>query len=89
MTSSRGFAAWLVLVFLWLGALPSANALPAFARKYGLRYSACHEAWPMLELFRSEVQRQRLPVDERQRCAIWQNPGYWPVTFRMTPSGIA
>ncbi len=26
-------------------------AIPAFARKYGLRCSACHEAWPKLNSF--------------------------------------
>ena len=31
-------------VFLVLSASQSANALPAFARKYGLRCSACHES---------------------------------------------
>jgi hypothetical protein len=29
----------------------TANAIPAFARKYGLRCSACHESWPMLNYF--------------------------------------
>src|ERR1700727_2289223 len=41
-------AATLTLVFLILSSAQHANALPAFARKYGLRCSACHESWPML-----------------------------------------
>jgi hypothetical protein len=41
----------LVLAFLILASSPAANALPAFARKYGLRCSACHESWPMLNHF--------------------------------------
>ncbi|HEY3617932.1 MAG TPA: hypothetical protein VGK96_14065, partial [Candidatus Sulfotelmatobacter sp.] len=40
-------AATLVLTFLVLTGSQTANALPAFARKYGLRCSACHESWPM------------------------------------------
>jgi len=28
-----------------------ASAIPAFARKYGLRCSACHTAWPELSAF--------------------------------------
>ena len=36
-------------------ALPTAaikvNALPAFARKYGMPCSSCHEAWPKLSPF--------------------------------------
>jgi len=38
----------LAVVFLILAVSQPANALPAFARKYGLRCSACHESWPML-----------------------------------------
>ena len=44
-------AATLTLVFLILSSAQHANALPAFARKYGLRCSACHESWPMLNYF--------------------------------------
>ncbi len=39
---------------LWIGfgAAPrTAFAIPAFARKYGLPCSACHEAWPKLNNF--------------------------------------
>ena len=42
--ASSILAAAFVLIVLILGASPSANALPAFARKYGLRCSACHES---------------------------------------------
>jgi hypothetical protein len=45
------FAVSLVLVFLVATCSQPANALPAFARKYGLRCSACHESWPMLNYF--------------------------------------
>ncbi len=86
MTSSRGFAAWLVLVFLWLGALPSANALPAFARKYGLRCSACHEAWPMLNYFGQKFKDNGYQLMNDRDAPIWQNPSYWPITFRITPN---
>src|ERR1700675_2056342 len=44
-------AAAFALIFLILSASQSASALPAFARKYGLRCSACHESWPMLNYF--------------------------------------
>src|SRR5271163_332545 len=40
----------LIVVFLMLSS-QHANAIPAFARKYGLRCSACHESWPMLNFF--------------------------------------
>jgi hypothetical protein len=41
----------LVLTFVILSCSQPASALPAFARKYGLRCSACHESWPMLNYF--------------------------------------
>jgi hypothetical protein len=41
----------LVLILLILNGTQQANALPAFARKYGLRCSAYHESWPMLNYF--------------------------------------
>src|SRR3984885_1109958 len=85
MTSSRGFAARLLLVFLGLGWLPSANALPAFARKYGLRCSACHEAWPMLNYFGQKFKDNGYQLMNDRDAPIWQNPSYWPVTFRITP----
>ena len=42
--------AWLILAILLLGIAP-AYGIPAFARKFGLPCSACHEAWPMLNNF--------------------------------------
>ncbi len=41
----------LLLVLLSTCLVDRAHAIPAFARKYGLRCSACHEAWPMLNYF--------------------------------------
>jgi hypothetical protein len=73
------------LFLLILGASPSANAIPAFARKYGLRCSACHESWPMLNFFGQKFKDNGYQLMNDRDAPIWQNPGYWPVTFRMTP----
>src|SRR6202167_200723 len=78
-------AAALVLVALVLSASPSANALPAFARKYGLRCSACHESWPMLNYFGQKFKDNGYQLMNDRDAPIWQNPGYWPVVFRITP----
>jgi hypothetical protein len=78
-------AAAFALVFLILGASQSANALPAFARKYGLRCSACHESWPMLNYFGQKFKDNGYQLMNDRDSPIWQNPGYWPVTFRITP----
>ena len=64
---SSVLAAAFALIFLILGASQSASALPAFARKYGLRCSACHESLADAELLRPEVQGQRLSAHERSR----------------------
>jgi hypothetical protein len=75
----------LVLIFL-LSSAGSAHALPAFARKYGLRCSACHEAWPMLNYFGQKFKDNGYQLMNDRDSPVWQNPSYWPVTFRMTPS---
>jgi hypothetical protein len=62
-----------------------AHAIPAFARKYGLRCSACHEAWPVLNdfgrTFRDNGYQLLLGHDE----PTTNPPGYWPVSVRITP----
>lgn len=86
MTSPRRhFSGWLLLAFFLIGALPKANALPAFARKYGLRCSACHEAWPMLNYFGQKFKDNGYQLMNDRDSPVWQNPSYWPVTFRITP----
>jgi hypothetical protein len=86
MTSlRRHFAGWLLCAFFVAGALPQANALPAFARKYGLRCSACHESWPMLNYFGQKFKDNGYQLMNDRDAPIWQNPSYWPVTFRITP----
>lgn len=74
------------VIFLILSARPSANALPAFARKYGLRCSACHEAWPMLNYFGQKFKDNGYQLMNDRDSPVWQNPSYWPATFRMTPN---
>ncbi len=76
---------FLALVFIVLSSQEKANALPAFARKYGLRCSACHESWPMLNYFGQKFKDNGYQLMNDRDAPIWQNPGYWPVTFRMTP----
>ena len=82
-TSILQFA--LLLLFLILSSSQHASALPAFARKYGLRCSACHESWPMLNYFGQKFKDNGYQLMNDKDAPIWQNPGYWPVTFRITP----
>ncbi len=75
----------IVLFFGILSASPRAYALPAFARKYGLRCSACHESWPMLNYFGQKFKDNGYQLMNDRDAPIWQKPSYWPVTFRITP----
>src|SRR5580692_8459807 len=83
--STSFLTAALVLVFLVLSCSQPASALPAFARKYGLRCSACHESWPMLNYFGQKFKDNGYQLMNDRDAPIWQNPGYWPVVFRITP----
>ncbi|MFZ1918674.1 MAG: hypothetical protein WAU58_13950 [Terriglobales bacterium] len=78
-------AAAFALAFLIIGTSQSASAIPAFARKYGLRCSACHESWPMLNFFGQKFKDNGYQLMNDRDAPIWQNPGYWPVTFRIIP----
>jgi hypothetical protein len=75
----------LIAVSVLLACSQPANALPAFARKYGLRCSACHESWPMLNYFGQKFKDNGYQLMNDRDAPIWQNPGYWPVTFRIIP----
>jgi hypothetical protein len=60
-------------------------AFPAFARKYGLPCSACHETWPKLNVFGQTFKDNGYQLMNDRDSPIWQNPAYWPATFRITP----
>ncbi len=62
------------------------NALPAFARKYGMPCSSCHEAWPKLSPFGQAFKDNGYQMGNDRDAPIFQNPAYWPVTFRITPT---
>jgi hypothetical protein len=89
MTSARNrlgssvlLASFIFVVF----SVSDAHAIPAFARKYGLRCSACHEAWPMLNYFGQKFKDNGYQLMNDRDAPIWQNNGYWPVTMRITPN---
>ena len=86
MTSPRRhFAGWLLVACFVFAAFPQAHAIPAFARKYGLRCSACHEVWPMLNYFGQKFKDNGYQLMNDRDSPVWQNPSYWPVTMRITP----
>jgi hypothetical protein len=85
MTWSRSLAAGLLLAFFLLGSVGSAVAIPAFARKYGLPCSACHEGWPKLNSFGQTFKDNGYQLMNDRDAPIYQNASYWPVAMRITP----
>src|ERR1700678_2589306 len=82
-TSLSAFS--LIVLSVVVSSSQPAKALPACARKYGLRCSACHESWPMLNYFGQKFKDNGYRLMNDRDAPIWQNPGYWPVVFRITP----
>lgn len=75
------------ILFLAFAALSTgaAFAIPAFARKYGLRCSSCHEAWPKLNNFGQVFKDNGYQLGNDRDAPIYQQPAYWPVSMRITP----
>ena len=82
--SSLLVMAALLLVAVVLSSTPG-YAIPAFARKYGLPCSACHEAWPKLNSFGQNFKDNGYQLNNDRDSPIWLNPSYWPVAMRITP----
>jgi hypothetical protein len=72
---------WLAMGIL-LASVKPARAIPAFARKYGLPCSACHEAWPMLNNFGQTFKDNGYQLGNERDAPIYHDPSYWPVMFR-------
>ena len=97
--SSRNFS-YLLCAALVLAALPAASRpasalpirpagvhpIPAFARKYGMPCSSCHEAWPKLSPFGQAFKDNGYQLGNERDAPIYQHPSYWPITFRITPN---
>jgi len=68
--------------------IPTAKvyAIPAFARKYGMPCSACHEAWPKLNNFGQNFKDNGYQMMNERDAPIFQQAAYWPVAFRITPN---
>jgi hypothetical protein len=74
----------LLASFVTLISQPS-YAIPAFARKYGLPCSACHIGWPLLNNFGIAFKDNGYQLGNDKDSPIYQNPAYFPITFRVTP----
>jgi hypothetical protein len=86
LASAASILALLVFPLIFFFSPTPGKAIPAFARKYGLPCSACHEAWPMLNVFGQTFKDNGYQLMNDRDSPIWQNPSYWPATFRITPN---
>ena len=84
--SLRTFLQFAVFGIVLFALAAPASAIPAFARKYSLRCTSCHEAWPVLNdfgrAFRDNGYQLRLGRDD----TVTADPGYWPVAVHITPT---
>jgi hypothetical protein len=75
----------LAVLILMGGVSQSALAIPAFAKKLGLRCSACHEAWPKLNNFGQNFRDNGYQIGNERDSPVYTSPYYWPASIRMTP----
>jgi hypothetical protein len=78
--------ALLLLLAVLLPAPKPANAIPAFARKYGLPCSACHIGWPELNNFGQVFRDNGYQMMNDRDSPITRDPSYFPMTVRITPN---
>jgi hypothetical protein len=68
-----------------LGTALPASAVPAFARKYNLRCSDCHEAWPKLNNFGQTFKDNGYQLMTGRDAPIYQQVSYFPIMIRSMP----
>lgn len=81
---SAAVAFVLLLAAILIGAAP-ANAVPAFARKYGLPCSACHISWPELNNFGQVFRDNGYQLMNDRDSPITRDASYFPIAIRITP----
>jgi hypothetical protein len=72
----------LAILGVVLAAIQPAFGLPLFARKYGLRCSDCHEAWPKLNNFGQTFKDNGYQLMTGRDAPIYQQAAYFPIMFR-------
>jgi len=81
----RTLSGLLVLLLFFAGSY-RALAIPAYARKNGLRCSACHEAWPKLSAFGQNFKDNGYQIGNERDSPVYLNPSYWPISLRISPN---
>lgn len=80
-----GLTTGLLVLTAWVSLTQPSAAIPAFARKFGMPCSACHEAWPKLNNFGQTFKDNGYQMGNDRDSPIYKDPSYWPVSFRITP----
>jgi hypothetical protein len=75
------WSSWTLAVVILAASAP-AFGIPAFARKYNLRCSDCHEAWPKLNNFGQTFKDNGYQLMTGRDAPIFQQASYFPVMFR-------
>lgn len=76
------YPAVLALLLIFVGGSETASALPIFAKKTGLRCSACHEAWPKLNAFGQAFRDNGYQIGNERDSPRYLSPLYWPAGAR-------
>jgi hypothetical protein len=69
-----------------VAAASRADAIPAFARKYGMSCSACHLAWPLLNQVGQNFRDNGYQFGRGKDDPVTVTPGYVPIALRTTPA---
>src|SRR5215472_11264660 len=85
LATAKKIGVYLLALWSLLGTSRSSYAIPAFARKYNLRCSDCHEAWPKLNHFGQTFKDNGYQLMTGRDAPIFQNASYFPIMFRTIP----
>ena len=82
---SNGLMILVLLLLATPSAASSVHRIPAFARKYNLRCSDCHQAWPMLNNFGQTFKDNGYQLMNGRDTPVFQDASYFPIMFRTIP----
>jgi hypothetical protein len=76
------YSAALAILLVFVSSSQKASGLPIFAKKTGLRCSACHEAWPKLNTFGQAFRDNGYQIGNERDSPRYLSPLYWPAGAR-------
>jgi hypothetical protein len=76
------YSVTLAILLVFVSSSQKASGLPIFAKKTGLRCSACHEAWPKLNTFGQAFRDNGYQIGNERDSPRYLSPLYWPAGAR-------